>query len=55
MRACPAWRGSGGTALIDDNIRFNRWFKEARTDPAPISLLDTTEAALETTLEQVKA
>ena len=54
LRARPAWRGSGVQAYIDDHIQFNRWFKEQNGDHS-ISLLDTTNVFLETTIEEVKS
>jgi len=54
LKARPAWRGSGGQAYIDDHVQFNRWFKEQGKSNTRISLLDTTEVLLETTIEQVK-
>ena len=54
LQARPAWRGSGDPAFIQDQIQFNRWFKGRRDKRPPISLIDTTGAALETTIELVK-
>jgi predicted ABC-type ATPase len=54
LKARPAWRGSGGQAHLDDHVQFNRWFKEQGKSNTRISLLDTTEALLESTIEQVK-
>ena len=54
LKARPAWRGSGDQAYIDEHIHFNRWFKEQEKSNTPISLLDTTDVFLETTIEQVK-
>jgi len=55
LKARPAWRGSGDQAYIDEHIQFNRWFKEGQNRDYPISLIDTTNVSLETTIEQVKA
>jgi hypothetical protein len=54
LKARPAWRGSGGQAHLDDHVQFNRWFKEQGKSNTRISLLDTTEAPLESTIKQVK-
>ena len=54
LKARPAWRGSGEQVFIDDHIQFNRWFKGAQNEDYPISLIDTTNVSLETTIEQVK-
>lgn len=53
LQARPAWRGSGEPAFIDSQIRFNRWFKETKDSPSPISLLETTGAFLERSVEEV--
>jgi hypothetical protein len=43
MRARPAWRGSGDPGVLDDHIRFNRWFQsQARHAQLPVETLDTT-------------
>jgi hypothetical protein len=54
LKARPVWRGSGEQAYIDTHVQFNRWFKETQNRDAPISLMDTTNVPLETTIEQVK-
>ncbi len=54
LRERPAWRESGGQASLEDQIRFNQWFKTRPTDEQPtISLLDNTHASLEQTADQV--
>jgi len=54
LRERPAWRESGGQAYIEDQIRFNQWFKTRPVDAQPeIELLDTTHASLEQTAGQV--
>jgi len=54
LKARPAWRGSGGQAYLDDHVQFNRWFMGGQKGDPPISLIDTTDVSLETTIEQVK-
>jgi hypothetical protein len=54
LKARPAWRGSGDQTYIDTHVQFNRWFKGRQSGDHPISLLDTTNVPLETTIEQVK-
>ena len=53
LMARPAWRGSGSETYIQGHVRFNRWFKESKDAHPPISLIDTTDASLELTVEQV--
>lgn len=54
LRERPAWRESGGQAYIEDQIRFNQWFKTRPGDTQPeIALLDTTYASLEQSAGQV--
>lgn len=55
LRARPAWRGSGEEAYIQEHVRFNRWFKEQGHKSSSISLVDTTDLSLQTTLEQVRS
>ena len=54
LKARPAWRGSDNQAYIDEHIQFNRWFNGRQNGDPPISLIDTTDVSLETTIEQVK-
>ena len=54
LKARPAWRDSHHRAYLDNHIQFNRWFKEHEHRNPPISLLDTTNILLETTVKQVK-
>ena len=54
LKARPDWRGSGEQAFIENQIRFNRWFKETPQNDHPISLIDTTGISIETTIEQVE-
>jgi len=52
----PAWRRCSDPVFLGEQVRFNRWLKEAgsQTEPA-IELLDTTEVPLEETAVQVAA
>lgn len=54
LRTRPAWRKSGGQAFVEEQVGFNRWFKEQgrQTEPV-IELVDTTETSVEETAEQV--
>jgi len=54
LRSRPAWRKSSGQVNIEEQVRFNRWFREqgGQTEPA-IELIDTTGASVEETAEQV--
>lgn len=54
LKARPAWRGSGEQTFIEDHVHFNQWLKGQQTGNQPISLIDTTDDPLETTVEQVK-
>ena len=54
LRARPAWRKSGAPENVEEQLRFNRWFKEkARHGPFAVELLDTTGIYVEETTEQV--
>jgi hypothetical protein len=50
----PIWRGTREPAFIEEQIRFNRWFKVYDSQPA-IRLIDTTNALLEETALQAVA
>ena len=54
LRARPQWRDSAGDAFLQNQIAFNRWFKQTgpTLDPS-IALLDTTRSTLEETIGQV--
>jgi predicted kinase len=54
LRKRPAWRKSSDVAVLEQQVRFNQWFKgnASITTPA-IDLLDTTHASIEQTTEQV--
>lgn len=54
LRLRPAWRGTQEQAYIDEQVRFNRWFKTYTGQPS-IRLLDTTSVPVEQTTRQVKA
>jgi hypothetical protein len=50
----PAWRQSADPATLQEQIRFNQWFKTNAVKTVPqIELLDTTAAAPQETLQQV--
>lgn len=53
LRARPAWRRSSGPEFVERMLQFNRWLKEnaAQTVP-PMTLLDTTDLAVEDTVER---
>lgn len=48
----PVWRGTREPAYIEENIRFNRWFKAYDSKPV-IKLIDTTDVLLEETAMKV--
>ena len=52
LRQRPVWRGTHNTTFLDENIRFNRWFKTYDSQPS-IKLVDTTSAPIEETARQV--
>lgn len=54
LRRRSAWRKSGDPANIEEQVKFNRWFKEqgSQTEPV-IELKDTTEASVEEMADQV--
>lgn len=49
----PAWRGTRDASYIEEQVRFNRWFKEYDVQPV-INLIDTTNSPLEATASQVE-
>ncbi len=50
----PAWRGTRRPAFIEEQKRFNRWFKDYHQQPV-IELIDTTDEPMEKTAQQVLA
>ncbi len=54
LRSRPAWRQSSDQANLEEQVRFNRWFKE-QGDQAGlvIELLDTTGVSVGEAAEQV--
>ena len=49
LRARPSWRNTSDE-LIHEHVKFNRWLKEhAATTEPPVTLLDTTSAAVPVT------
>ena len=54
LKKRPGWRDSQDEAFIAQQIEFNHWFKESSaTREQKISLLDTTDAPITHTVEQV--
>ncbi len=51
LRLRPKWRGCD-PAYIEENLRFNGWFKTYDSRPV-IRLLDTTDVPIEETVQQV--
>jgi hypothetical protein len=55
LRSRPAWRGSSEDEYIRTHVAFNRWLKEnARSTQPPMSLLDTSELAVDESVERVE-
>ena len=52
LKMRPAWRGTGASAFIEENIRFNHWFKAYDSQPN-IKRIDTTGRSIEETALQV--
>ena len=52
LRKRPVWRGTRESAFIDEQVRFNRWFKSYDGQPA-IRLIDTTGVVSKQTTLQV--
>lgn len=54
LRDRPGWRRSSMPEVIEEMVKFNRWFEENadKTRP-PMTLLDNTHLSLEETVEQV--
>lgn len=50
----PAWRGTRDVGYIEEQVRFNRWFKEYDVQPF-INLIDATNSSLEATTLQVES
>lgn len=50
----PAWRGTRDVGYIEEQVRFNRWFKEYDVQPF-INLIDMTNSSLEATTLQVES
>jgi hypothetical protein len=50
----PVWRGSRGAAQIEEQKRFNRWFKNYGVSKPAVALLDTTDVEATETAEQVR-
>lgn len=54
LRARPDWRESGAPEWVEEQVRFNHWFKEEGPQHG-VELLDTTTATVEETAEAVAA
>lgn len=54
LRSRPVWQKSSGPANVEEQVGFNRWFREqgAQTETV-IELIDTTGVSVEETAEQV--
>ena len=54
LRSRPKWRKSGDPAIIEEQVRFNGWFRDQsrRTDPM-IELIETSGDSVEETAEWV--
>ncbi len=55
LQARPAWRAAGSDAYIAEHQQFNRWFRDYGDRQPPITRLNTTGVAAETTTRQVAA
>jgi shikimate kinase len=53
LQARPTWRGTREPAFIQEQKRFNQWFKNYDQQPG-IELIDTTRSSVEETVEQVR-
>jgi hypothetical protein len=54
LRKRPLWRKSSDSAFLEQQVRFNRWFKDNAGSTTPtIDLLDTTHTSIGQTTEQV--
>jgi len=52
----PAWRGTRDLKYIEDHQQFNQWFinYNKNENQPPITILDTSQKALEETVKEVK-
>lgn len=56
LRQRPDWRGCSTPEYLDEQVRFNRWFKSQAGIPgSPIELLDTTNLTAAVAAEKVAA
>jgi broad-specificity NMP kinase/DNA-directed RNA polymerase subunit RPC12/RpoP len=55
LRDRPAWRESGDSAWIEEQVRFDRWLRANAEGDPPITLVDTTSASIQATAERVTA
>jgi hypothetical protein len=52
LKQRPEWRGTHNVDFIQDQVRFNNWFKENKGEPK-IELIDTTLSTPEETTREV--
>jgi hypothetical protein len=55
LKQRPAWRGTHTADYIEGHQKYNQWFKTHRAGNPPIQLVDTTEAGVESSAQQVTA
>jgi ribose 1,5-bisphosphokinase PhnN len=55
LKQRPSWRQTSNEKFIQEQLAFNRWFREQSAETTPqIQLLNTTNTPIETTINQVK-
>ncbi len=54
LRSRPTWRGTHETHFLQEQIRFNQWFKDYDGQPG-IQLIDTETKSVEEVTQQVQA
>ena len=55
LQARPGWRSSHSPSFIDDNLTFNQWCRDQADQTADYRVLDTSDTAVDKTVEQVLA
>lgn len=55
LKARPDWRASHSQSFIDDNVAFNQWCRDQADQSTDYSVLDTSDTAVNKTVEQVLA
>jgi len=53
LKQRPAWRGTHGSDYIEAHQKYNHWFKTHSAGTPSIQLVDTTEATVESSAQQV--